>query len=187
MISIYKSPIGLIKIEFSESGISSLVFFDENENLSSFPDTPSLYKKQIEEYFKQERMIFNLPLDLKGTDFQIKVWNELLKIPFGKTITYKELSLRLGNIKAIRAVGSANGANPVSIIVPCHRVIGSDGSLTGYAGGLWRKKWLLDFEREEQELRLGIYLSNSLSRTDFSNILPTGYTFNFLSAQGERI
>jgi len=86
---------------------------------------------------------------LKGTGFQKKVWEELLKIPFGKTITYKELALKLGDLKAIRAVAAANGANPVSVIVPCHRVIGSDGSLTGYAGGLWRKRWLLEHESKE--------------------------------------
>jgi methylated-DNA-[protein]-cysteine S-methyltransferase len=100
----------------------------------------------MDEYFNGNRKTFDLPLDLQGTDFQKKVWLELQKIPFGKTISYKELSLRLGDIKAIRAVAAANGANPVSIIVPCHRVIGSNGSLTGYAGGLWRKQWLLDHE-----------------------------------------
>jgi methylated-DNA-[protein]-cysteine S-methyltransferase len=104
---------------------------------------------QMDEYFKGKRKIFDLELDLKGTAFQLRVWNELLKIPFGRTISYKELSLRLGDVKAIRAVAAANGANPVSIIVPCHRIIGSDGSLTGYRGGLWRKRWLLDFESND--------------------------------------
>ena len=94
------------------------------------------------------REYFELELNLKGTAFQIRVWEELLKMPFGKTISYKDLSIRLGDLKAIRAVAAANGANPVSIIVPCHRIIGSDGSLTGYGGGLWRKRWLLDFENK---------------------------------------
>jgi methylated-DNA-[protein]-cysteine S-methyltransferase len=145
----YQSPIGTIRIESSEKGISGLVFIDkaEGEELrADFRDSP--FTTQIDGYFNGKRKIFDLPLDLKGTEFQKKVWNELLKIPFGKTISYKELSIRMGNLKAIRAVAAANGANPVSIIVPCHRVIGSDGSLTGYAGGLWRKRWLLDFENK---------------------------------------
>jgi methylated-DNA-[protein]-cysteine S-methyltransferase len=149
----YKSPIGIIKIEYSEKGISKLVFTDEAEGeelRADFQDSP--FSTQIDEYFNGKRKIFDLPLDLQGTDFQKRVWSELLKIPFGKTISYKELSIRLGNIKAIRAVAAANGANPVSIIVPCHRVIGSDGSMTGYAGGLWRKKWLLEFETKENLL-----------------------------------
>ncbi len=108
--------------------------------------------RQLDEYFSRKRKVFDLELDLQGTDFQKQVWMELLKIPYGRTITYKELSIRLGNPGVIRAAGAANGANPVSIIVPCHRVIGSDGSLTGYAGGLWRKKWLLDFESDEKFL-----------------------------------
>jgi methylated-DNA-[protein]-cysteine S-methyltransferase len=106
----------------------------------------SHWKTQLDEYFSRKREAFTLPLDLKGTEFQKKVWAELLNIPFGKTVSYKELSIRLGDVKAIRAVAAANGANPVSIIVPCHRVIGSDGSPTGYAGGLWRKQWLLEHE-----------------------------------------
>jgi methylated-DNA-[protein]-cysteine S-methyltransferase len=150
MTSHYKSPIGLIKIVTDEKGISSLIFTDDKGMESQGME--SLLVKQLDEYFTGKRKTFDFPLDLKGTDFQKKVWNELITIPFGKTITYKELSLRLGNLKAIRAVGAANGANPVSIIVPCHRVIGSDGSLTGYAGGLWRKKWLLEHESSLMKL-----------------------------------
>ena len=150
MISYYKSPIGFIRIESSEKGICSLVFSDEKGMESQGME--SLFIKQLDEYFNRKRKAFDLPLDLKGTEFQKRVWGELLKIPFGKTNSYKELSLRLGNKKAIRAVAAANGANPVSIIVPCHRVIGSDGSLTGYAGGLWRKKWLLEFESQDSLL-----------------------------------
>jgi len=112
------------------------------------PDDPYLYDihTQLKEYFSGGRKVFDLPLDLQGTDFQLKVWRELLKIPYGETITYKELANRLGNPKCIRAAAKANGANPVPIIVPCHRVIGSDGSLTGYAGGLEIKEKLLVFE-----------------------------------------
>jgi methylated-DNA-[protein]-cysteine S-methyltransferase len=148
----FNSPIGFINIEYSERGISSLVFIDGPEMESPSNEMESRLIQQLDEYFNKKREIFDLPLDLQGTDFQKRVWNELLKIPFGKTISYKELSLRLGDIKAIRAVAAANGANPVSIIVPCHRVIGSDGSLTGYAGGLWRKRWLLEHESKDQVL-----------------------------------
>jgi methylated-DNA-[protein]-cysteine S-methyltransferase len=147
MKSYYKSPIGTIEIEAGEKGISSLIFLDqEADEVDERSEMASRCIARLEEYFSHKRETFDLPLDLKGTEFQKRVWEELLKIPFGRTISYKELSLRLGNLKAIRAVGAANGANPVSIIVPCHRIIGSDGSLTGYAGGLWRKKWLLEHE-----------------------------------------
>jgi len=150
MKSYYKSPLGIIRIESTENGISSLVFFDEAEGAEYRADFQvSPFTTQIDEYFNGNRKIFDLPLDLKGTEFQKRVWSELLKIPYGKTISYKELALRLGDLKVIRAAGTANGSNPVSIIVPCHRVIGSDGSLTGYAGGLWRKKWLLDHESKD--------------------------------------
>ncbi len=93
-------------------------------------------------------MEFDLDISLIGTEFQRKIWNELLKIPYGKSITYKELAIRIGNEKATRAVGNANGKNPLSIIIPCHRVIGSNGLLVGYGGGLERKKWLLEFENK---------------------------------------
>jgi methylated-DNA-[protein]-cysteine S-methyltransferase len=151
MKSYYNSPIGIIQMEYSPKGISSLVFWD-NEMESREIEMESQIKRQLDEYFQKKRKDFNLPLDLKGTVFQNRVWNELMKIPFGNTISYKELAIRLGDIKAIRAAGTANGANPVSIIVPCHRVIGSDGSLTGYAGGLWRTKWLLEHESTEMLL-----------------------------------
>lgn len=101
---------------------------------------------QLDEYFNEERTEFNIPLKLVGTDFQQQVWNQLLQIPFGETSSYLELSKDLGNEKAIRAVASANGANAISIIVPCHRIIGSDGKLVGYAGGLNAKKKLLQLE-----------------------------------------
>jgi methylated-DNA-[protein]-cysteine S-methyltransferase len=163
-MAVYQSPIGQILVICSSSGISKLVFSDMVEMESQENGMESLFIGQLEEYFNHKRKSFDLPLDLQGTEFQKRVWNELLKIPFGKTITYKDLALKLGDVKAIRAVGAANGANPVSIIVPCHRVIGSDGSLTGYAGGLWRKKWLLEFESYNPIL----FRSSTLST------LPTG-------------
>jgi methylated-DNA-[protein]-cysteine S-methyltransferase len=150
MKTYYKSPIGTILIEGDEKGISKLIFADniENEAIDE-NEISSAWIKQLNEYFHHQREYFELELNLKGTAFQLRVWEELLNIPYGTTISYKELSKRLGDLKAIRAVASANGANPVSIIVPCHRIIGSDGSLTGYGGGLWRKRWLLDFESKD--------------------------------------
>ncbi|MFT5753160.1 MAG: methylated-DNA-[protein]-cysteine S-methyltransferase [Flavobacterium sp.] len=109
---------------------------------------------QIQDYFEGNRNDFNFKLNPKGTDFQQKVWQELLNIPYGKTMSYQELSIKLGDVKAIRAVANANAKNPLWIVVPCHRVIGSDGSLTGYAGGLWRKKWLLDHENPVKQQSL---------------------------------
>ena len=101
---------------------------------------------QLEEYFAGQRRDFDVPLALRGTDFQLRVWRELGRIPFGETVSYAQLATRLGSPRAVRAVGLANGRNPVSLVVPCHRVIGSDGALTGYAGGLAVKRWLLDHE-----------------------------------------
>ena len=142
----YQSPLSLIEIRATEKGVRSVSFVYNKE----FDEIPNEYNqltvKQLEEYFNKKRTDFALPFDFEGTDFQIRVWHELLKIPFGKTKSYMDISKAVGDVKAIRAVGMANGRNKIAIIVPCHRVIGSDGSLTGYAGGLDRKKWLLDFE-----------------------------------------
>jgi methylated-DNA-[protein]-cysteine S-methyltransferase len=120
---------------------------DENVELSTIiPNDLIEAVTQLQEYFIGKRTEFTFKLNPKGTEFQKKVWQELLQIPYGKTCSYLELSKKLGDVKAIRAVASANGKNPLWIVVPCHRVIGTDGSLTGYAGGLWRKKWLLEHE-----------------------------------------
>ncbi|MDQ0456081.1 methylated-DNA--[protein]-cysteine S-methyltransferase [Rhizobium paknamense] len=116
-----------------------------------------LAKAQLRDYFEGERREFELPLAMQGTSFQVSVWRELAKIPFGLTISYGELARRLGNPAAVRAVGTANGANPLPIVIPCHRVIGSNGSLTGFGGGLETKKWLLELEQavpEVSQLRL---------------------------------
>ena len=120
-----------------------------SENVEISTKIPEELKEavlQLQDYFDGKRTTFTFPLNPSGTDFQKKVWDELLHIPFGKTCSYLDLSKKLGDVKAIRAVASANGKNPLWIVIPCHRVIGSDGSLTGYAGGLWRKKWLLEHE-----------------------------------------
>ncbi|TYP76227.1 methylated-DNA--[protein]-cysteine S-methyltransferase [Aquimarina intermedia] len=110
--------------------------------------------KQVKEYFDGRRKTFDLPLHPSGTSFQKKVWAALSKIPYGQTVSYLDVAKQLGDPKVIRAAASANGKNPLWIIVPCHRVIGSDGSLTGYAGGLWRKKWLLEHESPYTQQRL---------------------------------
>ena len=150
----YSSPLGLIEIQATALGLRAANFANEKiltevENMYN-----QLATKQLDAYFNGEIKDFDLPLDLEGTDFQKRVWNELLKIPFGKTKSYMDIARAIGDPKTIRAVGMANGSNKIAIIVPCHRVIGSDGSLTGYAGGMARKKWLLEFETPpiQQEL-----------------------------------
>ncbi len=155
----HKTPIGIGKIIGDENGIRSISVLDNDtisdELLNS--ETPNCLQDcvtQLEEYFKGKRTTFNLKLNPQGTNFQKKVWKALLNIPYGKTKTYLEQSKALGDAKAIRAVASANGKNPLWIIVPCHRVIGSDGSLTGYAGGIWRKKWLLAHENPVKQQSL---------------------------------
>ena len=142
-----KTPLGIARITGDENGISSVSVLDSDEKESDIiPEVLQDCVYQLQEYFNGKRQNFSLPLNAEGTDFQKKVWEALVEIPFGKTTSYLELSRVLGDEKATRAVASANGKNPLWIIVPCHRVIGSNGSLTGYAGGLWRKKWLLDHE-----------------------------------------
>lgn len=140
------TPLGTAKIKGDEKGISLISINEEGEISKKIPLELKEAVNQLKEYFEGKRKQFNFELNPKGTDFQQKVWKALLKIPYGKTTSYLELSKTLGDVKAIRAVASANGKNPLWIVIPCHRVIGSDGSLTGYAGGLWRKKWLIDHE-----------------------------------------
>lgn len=145
--AIINTPLGLTEIQGDENGISKIYIRNENVEITS--KIPSKLKEvviQLQEYFEGKRTHFTFLLHPSGTEFQKKVWQELLNIPFGKTCSYLELSKKMGDVKAIRAVAAANGKNPLWIVVPCHRVIGSDGSLTGYAGGLWRKKWLLEHE-----------------------------------------
>jgi len=143
----YKTPIGTAKIIGNIHGIHTVTVLDEAiETSTNIPEFLQDCVVQLDEYFKGTRTQFNLKLNPKGTPFQKRVWKELLNVSFGKTRNYLEQSQKLGDPKAIRAVASANGKNPIWIIIPCHRIIGSDGSLTGYAGGLWRKKWLLAHE-----------------------------------------
>lgn len=143
----YKTPIGTAKIVGDNNGIISITVLDYTiETSKKIPKYLQNCVQQLEEYFNGNRTEFNLKLNPQGTDFQKRVWEELLNVSHGKTRSYLEQSKKLGNVKAIRAVASANGKNPIWIVIPCHRIIGSDGSLTGYAGGLWRKKWLLEHE-----------------------------------------
>lgn len=134
-------------IKGSETGISEIKLTEDTvEDSLEIPPCLIHAVEQLKAYFSENLHFFDIQTDLKGTPFQQKVWKELMNIPYGETISYLELSKRLGDEKAIRAVASANGKNPLWIVIPCHRVIGSDGSLTGYAGGLSRKKWLLEHE-----------------------------------------
>jgi methylated-DNA-[protein]-cysteine S-methyltransferase len=146
-----KTPLGIATIIGDENGISAISVSESGMVSISIPLVLQDTVTQLAEYFEGSRVDFDLKLNPKGTDFQQKVWNGLLGIPFGKTRSYLEQSKILGDAKAIRAVASANGKNPLWIVVPCHRVIGSNGALTGYAGGLWRKKWLLEHESSAKQ------------------------------------
>ncbi len=147
---VIQSPLGFLKATAGPAGVTSLVFIEES---SSFFNSESnlhleLLIKELDEYFAGTRKIFTVSLVPSGTGFQRQVWKNLCEIPFGETRTYHQQSQQLGNTLAIRAVAAANGRNPIAILIPCHRVIGANGNLTGYAGGLHRKKWLLDHERK---------------------------------------
>lgn len=154
-----KTPIGVAKIIGDENGIQSIAVLEEDfvipmESKKQTHQCLLDCTSQLQEYFDGTLSEFNLKLNPQGTTFQKSVWKELLNIPFGKTRNYLEQSKKLGDPKVIRAVASANGKNPIWIIIPCHRVIGSDGSLTGYASGIWRKKWLLDHENPVKQQTL---------------------------------
>ena len=150
------SPLGITKIVGDEDGIAIVSVSDvgDNDISQTIPKVLEEAVSQLQEYFDGKRTDFDLKLNPKGTDFQQKVWKSLLEIPYGKTISYMDQTKKLGDIKAIRAVASANGKNPLWIVVPCHRVIGTNGSLTGYAGGLSRKKWLLEHENPSPQQSL---------------------------------
>lgn len=152
-VAYLKSPIGTIEVKYSDKGIVSLYFVDDLE-LKEPKSSSNDYILQLKQYFAGERENFELDIDLHGTEFQKSVWLELLKIPFGETATYLNIAKKLGSAKKLRAVGNANGKNPVSIIIPCHRVIGTNRKLVGYRGGLWRKKWLLEHEQKYKQLSL---------------------------------
>lgn len=154
MINLINTPLGPMVANATSKGICLLEFQNHAPKLRpAQQEQSSLFipqlEKELHEYFKGDRKKFTVPLDLSGTPFQQSVWQALMNIPYGQTWSYKQQAECLNNPKAIRAVANANSHNPVSIIVPCHRVIGSNGSLTGYAGGLDRKKWLLSLEQNQ--------------------------------------
>ena len=145
----YHSPVGILKISGTEQYISEVTFHDTSQKSEGGKHlSPMLINcvEQLIQYFNGERRQFDFPLNQSGTPFQQDVWNHLLTIPFGRTISYMDLAKMIGDTKATRAVANANGKNNIAIVIPCHRVIGSNRELTGYAGGLWRKKWLLEHE-----------------------------------------
>jgi methylated-DNA-[protein]-cysteine S-methyltransferase len=143
----YRSPIGTIEVAGTAAGISSLRFVrGRDEDKGPPPEALRSVIGELDEYFRGARREFSTGLALRGTEFQRRVWNELQKIPFGRTASYGRIAQTLGKSRAARAVGRANHLNPVSIIIPCHRVVGQDGGLVGYGGGLWRKRWLLAHE-----------------------------------------
>ncbi|KHD35208.1 cysteine methyltransferase [Clostridium acetobutylicum] len=144
----YKSPIGNLEIKALDEKVSEINFVEAmgEENFQS--DVLKAALLQIDEYFRGKRKQFHLRLFIDGTEFQKKVWNELTRISYGEVVSYGEVAKAIGNKNASRAVGGANNKNKIPIIIPCHRVIGSDGRLIGYDGGIWRKKWLLEHERK---------------------------------------
>ena len=148
----YKTPVGMLEIVGTEQAIQSILFVDCEETIDTvnrdLPEVMHQCRRELDEYFKGTRMTFTFPLEQKGTIFQRDVWNSLTTIPYGETTSYLALAKSVGRPKAVRAVGSANGRNRLSIVVPCHRVIGSNGTLTGYAGGVERKEWLLRHEQQ---------------------------------------
>jgi methylated-DNA-[protein]-cysteine S-methyltransferase len=148
------TPLGPVRITSSGTAITSVLFLDEENEPTETPNDPLLLEciRQLTAYFAGRLTQFALRLASQGTEFQQRVWTELQRVPFGRTATYSDLAHRLGDPNLTRAVGAANGSNPIAIIIPCHRIIGANGSLTGYAGGLWRKQWLLRHESGQGEL-----------------------------------
>ena len=147
-IFFYETEIGIIGVRENNKSITDIFFskVDTNDNIEETDLIKECFK-QLKEYFEGNRMKFDLPLDARGTEFQKKVWNELLNIPYGETKSYKDIAVAIGNEKACRAIGMANNKNPIPIIIPCHRVIGSNGKLVGYAGGVNVKEKLLNIEK----------------------------------------
>lgn len=150
----YKSPIGHLRIISNDTDIIKIEFSDEYFKMKMVPVQIQNCISQLDEYFKGKRKEFNIRINPSGTEFQGKVWNQLCKIPYGKTISYIEQAKQFGDEKAIRAIASANGKNPIPIIIPCHRVIGYNGKLNGYAGGILKKQWLLEHEGAIQQRSL---------------------------------
>ncbi len=147
----YLSPIGAVEVSGTSDGIVSVSFVERRiPNARNLPDCVKEGIRQLDEYFKGSRKSFSLKLLLQGTPFQKRVWQQLKKIPYGKVASYGDVARAIGNPHGYRAVGMANNKNPIAIVIPCHRVIGTDGKLVGYGSGLWRKEWLLNHEKNER-------------------------------------
>lgn len=151
----FQSPIGIVEITGTEEAILSILFSEKNEvEYPIGPNSPAVImdcQRQLEEYFKGERTAFSIPFTSAGTEFQQKVWAALNEVPYAETVSYGAIAKAIGSDKAVRAVGNANSKNKLTIVVPCHRIIGSNGKLTGYAGTLTRKEWLLRHEKQVGE------------------------------------
>ena len=154
--TVLKTPLGALEIVGSPKGIRSVTFTESTDDREAgeTPESLKECKRQLLDYFDGTLREFSLMLDPEGTPFQRKVWAQLLSIGYGCTASYTEQTKALGDLKAIRAVAGANAKNPIAIIIPCHRVVGADGKLTGYAGGLWRKRWLLEHENPPSQTSL---------------------------------
>ncbi|MFN8489941.1 MAG: methylated-DNA--[protein]-cysteine S-methyltransferase [Caldilineaceae bacterium] len=143
----YHSPVGIMEIKGTSTHVASILYVEEvGEATTTIPAVLQMGVEQLSEYFAGARQVFTLPFAQTGTDFQQRVWHTLTSIQYGETVSYMNIAVKLGDAKSIRAVGNANGKNKLNIVVPCHRVIGSNGNLVGYGGGLWRKQWLLEHE-----------------------------------------
>jgi methylated-DNA-[protein]-cysteine S-methyltransferase len=155
----YSSEIGWLEVTGTEAAVLSLSFIDEKDRLKTAGSSPAVAAclQQLDEYFQGRCQAFSLPLEPAGTGFQRAVWQQLLDIPYGRTVSYLDIARAIGNEKAVRAVGHANGQNKIALIIPCHRVIGSSGKLTGYGGGMWRKAWLLNHEQKFSSPQLALF------------------------------
>ncbi|GKV68614.1 methylated-DNA--protein-cysteine methyltransferase [Sporosarcina sp. NCCP-2716] len=151
----YNSPLGVLEITGTDEAVHSVLFTEDCESgtglTENLPAAVVLCYHQLDEYFKGARNDFDLPVAVKGTPFQQNVWQALTYIPYGQTASYGDIACAIGSAKAVRAVGSANGKNQLTVLVPCHRIIGKNGTLTGYAGGVWRKEWLLAHEQTHKQ------------------------------------
>ena len=153
----FKSPLGFLILKSNGESVTEISFVENEIQEQHSCEVLESCKAQLDDYFSGKSLAFDIPLAAEGTEFQQKVWAELLKIPYGETITYMDLAVRLGDPKCIRAAGTANGKNPIAVVIPCHRVIGAGNKLTGYAGGIWRKKMLLELEMKHNPTKRTLF------------------------------
>lgn len=153
----FKSPLGFLILKSNGESVTEISFAENEIQEQHSCEVLESCKAQLDDYFSGKSLVFDIPLAAEGTEFQQKVWAELLKIPYGETITYMDLAVRLGDPKCIRAAGTANGKNPIAVVIPCHRVIGAGNKLTGYAGGIWRKKMLLELEMKHNPTKRTLF------------------------------